>query len=53
MEVVSSSRYAGFTVMGLHLLNPLIPRSDQYMNSPLHFNTLSSRQVMRIKTIIN
>ena len=33
--------------------NPLTPRSDQHMNSPYKFNTLSSRQVVRIKKIIN
>ena len=27
--------------------------SDQHINSPYNFNTLSSRQVMRIKKIIN
>ena len=27
--------------------NPLTPGSDQYINSPYNFNTLSSRQVMR------
>ena len=34
-------------------LDPLTPKSDQYINSPFNFNTLSSRQVMRIKKIIN
>ena len=34
-------------------LNPLTPRSDQHINSPYDFNTLSSRQVMRIKKTIN
>ena len=29
--------------------NLLTPGSDQYINSPYNFNTLSSRQVMRIK----
>ena len=29
------------------------PRSDRYINSPFHFNTLSSRKVMRIKKIIS
>ena len=29
------------------------PRSDQFINYPDNFNTLSSRQVMRIKKIIN
>ena len=28
-------------------------KSDQHINSPYNFNTLSSRQVMRIKKIIN
>ena len=35
------------------IVNPLSPRSDQYLNSPFNFNTLLSRQVMRIKKIIN
>ena len=35
------------------LFYPLPPRSDQYINSPYNFNTMSSRQVMRIKKIIN
>ena len=34
------------------LFNPLTFRSDQYINSPYNFNTMSSRQVMRIKKII-
>ena len=29
--------------------NPFTPRSDQFVNSPCNFHTLSSRQVMRIK----
>ena len=33
--------------------NPFNPRSDQYVNSLYNFNTLSSRQVMRINKIIN
>ena len=33
--------------------NPLIPRSDQYINSPFNVKTVSSRQVTRIKKIIN
>ena len=33
--------------------HPLTPRSDQHINSPYTFNTLSSQQVMRIKKIIN
>ena len=36
-----------------NLFNPLTPRSDQYINSSNNFNTLSSKQVMRIKRIIN
>ena len=35
------------------MFNSLTPRSDQYINSVFHFNTLSSRQVMRIRKIIN
>ena len=31
----------------------LLPRSDQYINTPYDFNTMSSRQVIRIKKIIN
>ena len=34
------------------LLNPLTQRIDQYVNSPLHFNTLSGRHVLRMKIII-
>ena len=34
-------------------INPLTPRSDQHINSPDNSNTLLSRQVMRIKKIIN
>ena len=34
-------------------LHPLTPRSDQYVNYPYNFNTLSSRQAMTIKKIIN
>ena len=34
-------------------INPLSPRSDQYVNYPYNFNTLSSRQLMRNKKIIN
>ena len=34
-------------------INPLTPRSDQCVKSPHNFNTLSSRQVIRIKKIIN
>ena len=33
--------------------NPLTTRSDHYINSSNNFNTLSSKQVMRIKRIIN
>ena len=35
------------------LFNPFTPRSVQDLNSPYNCNTLSSRQVMRIKKIIN
>ena len=34
-------------------LNPLTPRSDWCVNSPYIFKTLSGRQVMRMKKIIN
>ena len=34
-------------------VNPLTPWSDQYVNSPYIFNTVSSRLVMRMKKIIN
>ena len=34
-------------------LNPLIPKSNQDRISPYSINTMSSRQVMRIKTNIN
>ena len=33
--------------------NPFTPKNDEYLNSPYNFNTWSSRQVMRIKKIIN
>ena len=33
--------------------NPFPPRSDHYVISPYIINTLSTRQVMRIKKIIN
>ena len=45
------------SVLGTGLLlievsvNPLTPKSDQYITSPYNFNTLSSRQVMRIKKL--
>ena len=29
-------------------INPFTPKSDKHINSPYDFNTLSSRQVMRI-----
>ena len=34
------------------VLNPFTPRSDQYINYPYNFKTLSSRQVMRMNKII-
>ena len=34
-------------------VNPFTPRSDQHIISPYNFNTLSSRQVMRIEKIFN
>ena len=37
----------------LSVTKPLTPRSDRYVNSPYNFNTLSSRQVMKMKKIIN
>ena len=37
----------------LLLVNPLTPKSDHYINSSNNFSTLSSKQVMRIKRIIN
>ena len=37
----------------LKCLNPLIPMSDQDRISPYNINTISSRQVMRIKKNIN
>ena len=35
------------------MFNPFTPRSDQSVNSVYHFNTMSSRQLMRIKKIIS
>ena len=35
------------------MANPLTSSSDHYINSPYNLKTLSSRQVMRIKKIIN
>ena len=35
-----------------YLLNPLTPMSDQDRISPYNINTISSRQVMRIKKIL-
>ena len=49
-EEVSTCR---FVIRQHDGLNPFTPRSDQYINSPFNYNTLSSRQVMRIKKIIN
>ena len=34
-------------------LNPSIPRSDRHVKSPYIFNTVSSRQVTRMRKIIN
>ena len=34
-------------------LNSLTPGSDRYVNSPCNLNRLSSRQVMRMKKIVN
>ena len=36
-----------------YIVNSFIPRSDQYINSPYNFNTLSSRLATRIKKSIN
>ena len=42
------------TIPGLSCaFNPFSPGNDQNLNSPYNFNTLSSRQVLRIKKIIN
>ena len=35
------------------LINALTPMGDHYTNSSINFNTLSSKEVMRIKIIIN
>ena len=35
------------------VFDPFTTRSDHFINSPYNFNTLLSRQVMRIKKIIN
>ena len=35
------------------MINSFNPRSDQYVMSPYITNTFSTRQVMRIKKIIN
>ena len=35
-----------------HRINPLTPRSDQYVNSPYIFNTVSNRWVTRMKKIL-
>ena len=35
------------------MFNPLIPVSDQDRISPYNINTISNRQMMRIKKIIN
>ena len=35
------------------MFNPLIPVSDQDIISPYNINTISNRQMMRIKKIIN
>ena len=34
-------------------MNPSTPKSDHYINYSTNFNTLSRKQVMRIKRIIN
>ena len=54
--------YGGFNMYGflikvaynnLQPFNPLSPWNDQYIDSPYNFNTLFSRQVRRVKKIIN
>ena len=37
----------------IYSFKPLTPRSNHFINSPYNFDTLSSRQVMRIKKIIS
>ena len=37
----------------MKMFNPLIPVSDQDRISPYNINTISNRQMMRIKKIIN
>ena len=39
--------------MVLKIFNALTQRFHQYVNSPLNFNTLSGRQVLRMKIIIS
>ena len=58
--VMSNLSFLKVQIRGLHCIcslftsfNPLTPRSDQYLNSPYNSNTLSSRQVIGIKKIIN
>ena len=41
----------GMFYIGTCILNPLTPMSDQHINSPFDFHTLSSKQVMRIKKL--
>ena len=38
-------------LIGKKYFNPLTPMSDQHRTSPYNINTISSRQVMRIKKI--
>ena len=47
-----SNKEQGVKVKLKHVI-PFTPKGDQHMNSPYNFNTLSSRQVTRIKKIIN
>ena len=48
----SEIKVAGFLIQWA-ALNPLTPMSDQDRISPYNINTISSRQVMRIKKSIN
>ena len=42
----------GICAVSGHSFNPLIPRRDQYVNSPHTFNEISVRHVLRMKIII-
>ena len=62
VTAVLITTYGGFNMYGflikvacnnLQPFNPLALWSDQYIDSPDNFNTRSSRQVRRVKKIIN